>query len=509
MELQAQRCLFQIRTCHTDLERYVYLQSLKDRNETLFYFVLISNLKELLPIVYTPTVGEACLKFGALWRTTSGMYFSREDKGYFREIVNNWKNDVDIIVVTDGSRILGLGDLGANGMGIPLGKISLYVAAGGFHPDKSLPALLDVGTNNPKLLDDPFYLGTAQKRLEPEQYYALLDEFLMAVKDRWPNCLVQFEDFSNDHCFDILTKYRHKMLCFNDDIQGTGAVISAGFLNASKIVGSRLRDQKIVFLGAGSASVGVADLIVKIISLTENISVEEARKQCWMIDSSGLLTTTRGGQLQDFKKNYARSDAPFEMKTLIDVIKEVKPTCLIGLCGQAKAFDEAALRELTKHCEKPIVFALSNPTSKAECTAEEAYKFTDGKCVFASGSPFDPVEYKGKTYYPGQGNNMYIFPGLGFGAILAKSKEVTDLMIVRAAKTLADITPKESLEGGKIYPEIGDIRNISAQVAAAVIQCAFEENVAKLSEKPSDLVNWVKSKMYFPKYENYNVNSSL
>lgn len=458
-------------------------------------------MQELLPIVYTPTVGEACQKFGVIWRTSQGMYFSVEDQGLYRRILDNWTQTPDIIVVTDGSRILGLGDLGSNGMGIPIGKISLYVAAGGFRPERSLPIMFDAGTNNIKYLDDPLYLGLNQKRVDDKTYYEAMDEFLMAVQDKWPNCLVQFEDFSNDHCFDLLEKYRNKLLCFNDDIQGTGAVIAAGFLNAAKIVGIPLREHKLVFLGAGSAGIGVAELIARIIALHENISVEEARKQFWLVDSQGLVTTTRGGQLAEFKKPFARTDAPKELKTLIEIIETVKPTALVGLSGQPKSFDEASIRCMAKLNATPILFALSNPTSKSECTAQDAFEFTDGRAIFASGSPFDPVTLNGKSYETGQGNNMYIFPGLGFGAVLAQSTTVSDDMIVNAAMELAQCVTESELKMRKIYPDINKIRDISARIAATVMKTAKKGGSARLDPWPEmDLVEFVKSKMYEPKY---------
>lgn len=498
LEKQLVRCLRQFRAFDTPLERYIYLISLQNRNETLFYRLLIDNLVEMMPIVYTPTVGEACIKFDEVWRNAQGMYLSLEDKGSLRSIMNNWRNTPDIIVVTDGSRILGLGDLGANGMGIPIGKLSLYVAGAGFHPRKTLPIALDVGTNNEYLLNDDLYLGLKQKRIRGQEFYDFVDEFLMAVHDKWPNCLVQFEDFSNDVCFDLLEKYRNKILCFNDDIQGTGAVIVAGFLNAAKLTGIRPSEHKLVFLGAGSAAVGVADQIVGVMKLDNpEKSEEELRKNIYFVDSKGLVTKHRGGNLEKHKIPYAQ-DIKENLVHLVDVVKHVKPTGLIGLSGQGGSFTKEVIEELARHVEKPIVFALSNPTKNSECTAEEAVQWTDGRCIFASGSPFPVVNYKGKEIKPGQGNNMYIFPGLGLGAVVSKAKHVSTLMVLAASQTLAACTPESKLENGEIYPDLANIREISVQIAKAVAKQAVKEGLS--DEKVDDWDQVLKEYIYIPEY---------
>lgn len=426
------------------------------------------------------------------------MYLSLEDKGDVRSILNNWKNTPDIIVVTDGSRILGLGDLGCNGMGIPIGKLSLYVAGAGFHPRKTLPITLDVGTNNESLLNDGLYLGLRQKRVRGPEFYAFVDEFLHAVKDKWPHCLVQFEDFSNDVCFDLLDKYRDQLLCFNDDIQGTGAVIVSGFLNAAKLTGVRPSEHKLVFLGAGSAAVGVADQIVGVMHLDNpDKSLDELRKNIFFVDSKGLVTKHRPGTLEKHKLPYAQ-DITTPLSTLLDVVNHVKPTGLIGLSGQGGAFSEDIVRAHAKNNAKPIIFALSNPTKNSECTAEQAVQWTDGTCIFASGSPFQPVEHNGKVIRPGQGNNMYIFPGLGLGAVVSQAKHVSELMVLAASQTLAALTPQSKLDAGEIYPDLSHIRTISFHIAKAVAQQAVKEGLSTV--QVDDWEPLLRDYIYEPQY---------
>lgn len=433
------------------------------------------------------------------------MIFTKEDKGHMRSMLDNWiYPKVSIIVVTDGSRILGLGDLGANGMGIPIGKLALYVAAAGFHPSTTLPVMLDFGTNNESLLNDDLYIGARHKRLPDDEYYELVEEFMMAVKDKWPDCLVQFEDFSNDHCFDLLKKYKNRHLCFNDDIQGTGAVVTSGFLNAVKLSGIPIKDHRIVFFGAGSAAVGVAKQIAHQMVL-HGMTKEEALSKFWLVDSAGLVTSTREGKLQEHKVLFARKDVPKDgqLKTLIEVIKHVKPTALIGLSGQGGAFTEEILKEMASFNSKPIIFPLSNPTSKSECTAEEAYRHTNGTSIFASGSPFDPVNWNGKELVPGQGNNMYIFPGLGFGAYLCKAKKVSQNMIAASSFALAESVTEEELSDGKLYPDISKIREISVNIAVKVIETAYEQNLTDMP-RPENIREFVKENMYDPEYIPYH-----
>lgn len=514
---QVRRCLMQFRSFTSPISKHNYLSALRERSSTLFYRLIIENLRECLPIIYTPTVGQACLEFGLQYRAAEGMYFSKADKGQMRQILNNWRSntldEVAIIVITDGSRILGLGDLGANGMGIPIGKLSLYVAAAGFHPASALPIVFDSGTNNESLLEDEFYLGARHKRLGNDEYYPLIDELLMAIKDKWPRALLQFEDFSNDHCFDLLEKYRGRMRCFNDDIQGTGAVIAAGFLNAIEMSELHPSQHKIVFLGAGSAGIGVAHLICSVLKRKYDMDVLEARKLFYFVDSKGLVALNRkSGGIQDFKLPFARNDISDDivnnLVSLEDVVKFVKPTGLVGLSGQGSTFTPTILTSVAMNCSHPIIFPLSNPTSKSECSAEEAFTYTEGRCIFASGSPFSEVTLPGSSEIvrPSQGNNMYIFPGLGFGAWLVRAREVSDNMIDEAAIALAELVTNEEKARREIYPPLENIRNISCHIAARVIRVAFEEGLAEHIPAHvnvrdiGDLEAFVKSNMYEPSY---------
>ncbi len=501
LEEQVARVLENYRRKTDPLEKFIFLTSLHDRNETLYYKVLSENLMEMTPIVYTPVVGTACQQFGHIYRKNRGMYISLHDKGHIRDMFDNWDQDeIDIIVISDGSRILGLGDLGANGMGIPIGKLALYVAGGGIYPCKTLPILLDTGTNNQALLDDPLYLGINQKRAGDDEYYALVDEFVNAVQDRWPKALIQWEDFTNNHAFPLLNKYRDKVLCFNDDIQGTGAVALSGLLGGMRMKNEKLADQRIVFYGAGSAAIGIADTIVAGIMEESGMTDVEARKLFWLLDSQGLVVKNGPRPLQTHKIPYARDEALID--NLLDVIKKVKPTILVGVSGQGQTFTEEIVKEMHKYVKQPIIFALSNPTSKSECTAEQAYKWTKGKAIFASGSPFDPVRLKGKIYVPGQGNNMFIFPGVGLGAALCQSKKVTDAMFYVAAKTLANMVTEEELALGTVYPDLRKIRKISATIATAVCRMAFNEGLARI-EEPKDIKTFVKENMFQPIYPRY------
>jgi malate dehydrogenase (oxaloacetate-decarboxylating)(NADP+) len=446
----------------TDLDKYVFIEAIHDRNETLYYRFLMDNLEELSSIIYTPTVGEACQVFGHLYRRPRGIYLSSSLQGSFRKTFDNWPQEaIDIIVVTDGSRILGLGDLGANGMGIPIGKLALYVACAGIYPARTLPVVLDVGTNNEKLLSDTLYFGERHHRREGEEYYELVYECIIAAHDRWPHALIQFEDFTNDHAFSLLRKYRPRFLCFNDDIQGTGAVALAGLLAALRHTGGKMQDQRIVFLGAGAAAVGIADMIAA--GMVESgLTPEQARRQFWLVDSKGLVTTGRGDTLTAHKIPYAREED--HSGTLLEVVRRVKPTVMLGLSMQGGAFTEEVAKAMSKYTDRPIIFALSNPTSKAECTPEQAYEWTNGAAIYASGSPFAPVVLHGKTFEPSQGNNMYIFPGVGLGAALSGSRQVTDSMFFAAAKTLAAQVSAQDLEAGRLYPRLKHIRNISAEI---------------------------------------------
>jgi len=501
LDEQLQRVMENYRRKTDPMEKFIFLTALHDRNETLYYKLLIENLMEMTPIVYTPVVGFACQQFGHIYRKNRGMYLSLEDKGNIRNIFDNWPHDeVDIIVVSDGSRILGLGDLGANGMGIPIGKLALYVAGAGLFPCKTLPILIDTGTNNEDLLNDPLYLGLNRRRADGDEYYEFVDEFVQAALDRWPEVLIQWEDFTNNHAFPLLHKYRDDILCFNDDIQGTGAVALAGLLGAMRVKKQKLADQRIIFYGAGSAAVGIADMICAGMVEEAGITLEEARQRFWLMDSKGLVTTTRNDKLQDHKIPYARNEK--SVKTLLEVVEQVKPTIMVGVSGQPQTFDEKVIKAMYAHDKQPVIFALSNPTTKSECTAEQAYKWTEGNAIFASGSPFDPVRLDGKIYVPGQGNNMFIFPGVGLGASLCGAKKVTDSMFYAAAKTLAHMVTEEELETGTVYPDLRKIRQISTSIATAVCRIAYDNGIARKPE-PDDLIGHVKKNMYQPEYVPY------
>jgi malate dehydrogenase (oxaloacetate-decarboxylating)(NADP+) len=501
MEEQVQRVRENYEHLIDPLDKYVFLTAIADRNTTLFYKVLMGDLEETTPIMYTPTVGQACQRFGHIYRKNRGMYITRRHKGRIAEVLGNWPNpEVDIIVISDGSRILGLGDLGANGMGIPIGKLILYVVGAGLHPHRTLPILLDVGTNNEELLDDPLYLGITHRRVDPDEFYEIVDEFVEAARARWPNVLIQWEDFTNDKAFPLLQRYRDDVLSFNDDIQGTGAVALAGLLAAMRKLNGELSDQRIVFFGAGSAAVGIADMICAGIAEEHNMTHEEARRLVWMVDSHGLVSTRRDGKLQAHKIPYAHEEDP--APTLLDVVKRVKPTILIGCSGQPRAFTKEVIRAMYAHCPEPVIFALSNPTSKSECTAEEAYTWTEGNAIFASGSPFRRVRLGGRIFIPGQGNNMFIFPGMGLGAIVSGATKITDEMFFTAAKTLAHMVTDEELAAGTLYPDLSKIRQISLGIAASVCRLAWDSGLARYDE-PEDIREQVRAAMWHPDYRPY------
>jgi malate dehydrogenase (oxaloacetate-decarboxylating)(NADP+) len=497
-ELQVKRILENFERKPNDLEKYIMLVGLQDRNEHLFYRVVMENLDKMMPIIYTPTVGQACQEYAHIYRRPRGMYITAKDKGKIASVLANWPHkNVRAIVVTDGERILGLGDLGANGMGIPVGKLSLYTACAGIHPATTLPITLDVGTNNESLINDPFYIGIKEPRLRGEAYDELVEEFVMAVQETFPHALLQFEDFANINAFRLLEKYRDRICTFNDDVQGTASVTVAGIYSALRLTGGQLKDQKILFLGAGEAGIGIADLIVSGM-VEEGLSEEEARAKCWFVDSRGLVVKSRT-DLAHHKLPYAHEHE--QMTDLLTAVNVLKPTALIGVSGQPRTFTQEIVEKMAEYNDQPMVFALSNPTSKAECTAEEAYTWSDGRAIYASGSPFDPVEYKGKTYVPGQGNNSYIFPGVGLGVIAIAAKRVTDEMFMAAAKTLADNVSEDDLAMGRIYPPLQDIRKVSSAIAVAVAEVAYKRGLAQV-ERPDDLLTHVKLHMFNPVYEN-------
>jgi len=498
-EEQSKRILENFHNKTNDLEKYIYMVALQDRNETLFYRTVIDNVEEIMPIIYTPVVGKACQLFGHIWRRPRGLYLTINEKGNIADVLRNWPmKKVGIIVVTDGERILGLGDLGANGMGIPIGKLALYTVCAGVHPSLCLPITIDVGTNNEELLKDPLYIGLLRNRIRGDEYDELIDEFVWAVQDVFPGALIQFEDFSNFNAFRLLRKYQKKVCTFNDDIQGTASVTLAGIYSALRITNQKLTDQKILFQGAGEAGVGIANLIVSAME-AEGMSHDEAKRQCWLVDSKGLVVKSREN-LQNHKLAYAH-DHEF-VPDLLSAVETLKPTILVGVSGQPQTFTQPIVEAVGEINEKPVIFALSNPTSKAECTAEQAYSWTNGRAIFASGSPFKPVTLDGKTYIPGQGNNAYVFPGVGLGAIECGTKHVTDEMFFAAAKALANEVTEDDLASGCIYPPLTQIRDVSAVIAAAVAEVAYERGLATV-ERPDNLLEHMKSRQYEPNYESY------
>jgi malate dehydrogenase (oxaloacetate-decarboxylating)(NADP+) len=499
MAEQELRVLGNVRAKPTDLERYLYLIALQDRNENLFYRVVMNHLDEMMPIIYTPTVGLACQEFQHIYRKPRGFYVSLNDRGKVKEILQNWPHkNARIIVVTDGERILGLGDQGADGMGIPIGKLSLYTACAGIPPTECMPVMFDVGTNNEALLDDPLYNGIERHRARGAEYDELFDEFIQAAKEVFPGVLIQIEDFGNQNAFRLLEKYRHNTCLFDDDIQGTGAVAVAGIIASMRITGGALKDQKLLFLGAGEAGIGIADVFVAALK-KEGMSEEDARQHCWFVDSRGLLCKGRDN-IAEHKAPYAHEHEYTD--SLLDAVKALKPTVLLGLSGQPQTFTKEIVEAMSEINERPVIFALSNPTSMAECTAEQAYTWSGGRAVFASGSPFDPVKLGNQTFVPGQGNNAYIFPGVGLGIIVSQSRIVTDEMFLAAAFSLAEQVKDSDLERGRVYPPLADIRIVSAKIAAEVAKMAYDNGFTD-RERPEDILADVKDYMYRPVYPHY------
>jgi malate dehydrogenase (oxaloacetate-decarboxylating)(NADP+) len=497
LENQVQRALENCRKQAGPLEKYVYMMALEDRNETLFYRVVLDHLDEMMPIIYTPTVGRACQEYGHIFRRPRGLYVSAEDRGRMADVLRNWpQRDVRVIVLTDGERILGLGDLGTNGMGIPVGKLALYVACAGIHPRQCLPLTLDVGTNRRSLLDDPLYLGLRQERLVGPAYDALVDEVVEAVQEVFPRALLQFEDFANHNAFRLLDRYRERVCTFNDDIQGTAAVVLAGLLSAGRVTGIPLTEQRILTLGAGEAAIGSGDLIASAM-VEDGLDLDAARRRLWFFDSRGLVVASRP-DLVEHKRRYAHDHAPID--SFLEAIDALRPTAIIGASGQARMFTRAIVAAMSRIQDRPIVFSLSNPTSKSECTAEEAYTWSDGRAVFASGSPFDPVEFHGRRFVPGQGNNAYVFPGLGLGIVLSGALRVTDPMFRIAARTLAAETSDSDRASGSIFPPLTRIRDVSARIAAAVAGLAQRDGLSR-ERLPDDLDAFVRARQYQPAYE--------
>jgi malate dehydrogenase (oxaloacetate-decarboxylating)(NADP+) len=499
LDEQVSRVMDNYRNKQTDLERYIHLVSLQDRNETLFYKVLAENIEALMPIIYTPTVGQACQQWGHLFRRSRGLYVSWADRGHVAELLRNWSHqDVRVIVVTDGERILGLGDQGVGGMGIPVGKLSLYTACAGIDPATTLPVMLDVGTENQGYLADPLYMGLRQPRVRGAEYDAFVAEFIEAVSLVFPKAMLQFEDFANLNAFRLLEQWRNKICTFNDDMQGTAAVTLAGLYSALRLTGGKLQDQTILFLGAGEAGVGIGDLIVSAM-VDEGATLEQARRRCWFVDSQGLVVKGRAG-LAEHKLHYAHEGPP--APDFLTALEALKPTAIIGVSTVARAFNQKVIEAMSRLNARPIVFALSNPTSKSECTAEEAYGWSKGQAIFASGSPFPPCVWNGKTFVSGQGNNSYIFPGVGLGVVASQATRVTDRMFAAAARTLASLVLPSDLELGRIFPSLKRIREVSATIAVAVAEVAFKDGLTRLA-RPADVKGLVDGTMWTPKYRDF------
>jgi malate dehydrogenase (oxaloacetate-decarboxylating)(NADP+) len=496
---QAARVMTNLRKMSDPLDKFVALNALHDRNETLFFRLLCDHIDELQPLVYTPTVGLACQQFGHIYQRPRGVFLGANDRGHIATVLRNWPYEAKIIVVTDGERILGLGDLGANGMGIPVGKLSLYTACAGIQPNACLPVILDVGTNNEALLNDPYYVGLRQRRITGPEYDDLIEEFVNAAQEVFPNVVIQFEDFANHNAFRLLAKYRERVCTFNDDIQGTAAVALSGILSALRVTGGKLAEQRLLFLGAGEAATGIADLVAAAI-MAQGMGAIESRARCWLVDTHGLVVYGRK-DLAAHKLPYAHEHAP--IAGFADAVRALRPTAIIGVSAVGGTFTPEVLEEMARINDRPIIFALSNPTSKAECDAAQAYRHTGGRALFACGSPFDPVELDGKTYVPRQGNNSYIFPGVGLGAIASRTRRVTDSMFMAAAYTLARLVSEKDLEQGSLYPALARIREVSAHIAAAVADTAYREGHAAAPHS-EDLLTLVRSQMYEPLYQSYS-----
>lgn len=495
LEQQKDRALANIRRQQTDIDKYIFLSALHKRNERLYYRLLIDHVHELMPIVYTPTVGQACLDFAQLFTQTNGFYISIKDKDNIDNLLNNWpEKDVRMIVVTDGERILGLGDLGTNGMGIPIGKLALYCALAGIHPEHCLPVMLDVGTDNQLLRDSDLYLGLRQARVRGQTYDDFLEEFVTAIKSHFPKAVLQFEDFATQNAIALLERYQDQLLCFNDDIQGTASVVLAGLYASTKITRTPLAEMRFMFLGAGSAATGIGELLLNALEL-EGLSRSDALNRMVYFDRSGLVSKER----TDLAPHIDHLASNLPVMTLLETINHFRPHALIGATGSPSTFTEEMITAMARINPHPVIFALSNPTTRAECTAEEAYRWTDGRAVFASGSPFAVVHINGEIKVPGQGNNAYVFPGLGLGVLGAKSTRINDSMLIAAAKTLAASVSDNQLEQGCLYPPLNDIREVSLQIAMSVAREAFNQGY---SQTPIDakFEQQLRNYQYDPRY---------
>ena len=495
-DLQLSRVMMQLGHKTTDLERYIYLINLLDHNETLFYRTVMSDPARFLPIVYDPTIGEACLKFGHIYRQARGMYLSISRRGKVKEILRNWpQKDVRFICVTDGGRILGLGDLGANGAGIPIGKLQLYTACAGVPPQYLLPMYLDAGTNNEQYLHDPLYLGMRTARPSTDELFSFVDEFMEAVQEVFPKCCVHFEDWTGTDAVHLLRRYRDKYCVYNDDVQGTAGITLAGMINASRLKGVKLKDEKYLFLGAGSAGIGLADLLCSAL-VAQGMTLKDAQSRVYMFDVNGLLESTRK-DLVDFQKPYAHKHAP--TRDFVAAIDSIKPTTIIGVSTIGGAFTQKVVETMSRINERPVILALSNPTEHAECTAEQAYTWSNGKAIYAAGVQFAPVHYGGQTFLPGQANNFYIFPAVGMAIFATEAKRVTDEMFIEAGQAVADLVPPNLLKQGLLYPLQSDILETEIQTAARVAKLAFDSGLARV-ERPADMIAFIRRHVYKPQY---------
>jgi malate dehydrogenase (oxaloacetate-decarboxylating)(NADP+) len=496
LALQVARVHAELDVLDSDLQKYLFLSDLQARNEVLFYAVIMSDAAAFMPLVYTPTVGEACQKFDHIFRASRGMYLPITAKGRLAEVLSNWpQKDVRFIVVTDGERILGLGDLGVGGMGIPVGKLALYTACAGVPPQMTLPITLDVGTNNHELLEDPLYLGLRQNRVRGADYDAFIDEFVQAVQTLFPKCCLQWEDFANINAVPILARYRDKICTYNDDIQGTAAVALAGMFAALRITKQKLTDQRFLFLGGGSAATGIAELISEAMVL-EGMPIDEARGHNWLFDVNGLMVNSRT-DLAGFQKPFAHDHAPLD--TFVAAVKAIRPTAIIGVSTMPKLFNQAVIEAMAEINERPIIFPYSNPTSRSECTAEEAYKWSGGRAVFASGSPYPPVEINGQKFVPGQGNNVYIFPAVGMAVLATEARRVTEQMFIIAAQAVAEQVTDANLATGLIYPPTANIFDASLHTAARIAGYIFDQNLAGIP-RPADIEAHIRASAYKPAY---------
>jgi malate dehydrogenase (oxaloacetate-decarboxylating)(NADP+) len=496
-DLQLSRVMMQLGHKTTDLDRYIYLINLLDHNETLFYRTVMSDPARFLPIVYDPTIGEACLKFGHIYRQARGMYLSIARRGKVKEILKNWpQKDVRFICVTDAGRILGLGDLGANGAGIPIGKLQLYTACAGVPPQYLLPMYLDAGTNNEQYLRDPLYLGMRKTRPATADLYSFVDEFVEAVQEVFPKCCIHFEDWTGTDAVHLLQRYRDKYCVYNDDVQGTAGITLAGMINAAKLKGTKLKDERYLFLGAGSAGIGLANLLCSAL-VGQGMTLKEAQSSVYMFDINGLLENTRK-DLVDFQKPYARQHAP--TRDFVAAIESIKPTTIIGVSTIGGAFTQKVVESMARINDRPVILALSNPTEHAECTAEQAYTWSKGKTIYAAGVQFEPVHYNGQTFLPGQANNFYIFPAVGMAIFATQAKRVTAEMFIEAGQAVADQVPSDLLKQGLLYPLQSNILETEIQTAARVAKLVFDAGLARV-ERPVDMVAFIREHVYKPEYK--------